>query len=211
MRARDLMIVAATLALAGVARTDAQAPAFTPAAGTPPPGGQVAVAAPVLPSWKVDEKFHAPLSDEDFSEDPTGDNHRDPFRSFLVPTGVPAAGTGVVRPAHPIVAKKYLRLELKLIAVLQRGTKFFGQFQDNLGHDYIVEPGMYFTKDDLRVQKISREAGVTLELGIVGADGKQLTQTIPLHALGEPNSVEVVPGSRGRKVITDRPEEVQGR
>jgi hypothetical protein len=165
----------------------------------------------VVPTWKVEDRYHAQLSDEDFAEDPTGDNHRDPFRSFLVPSGgAVSVGSGPNRPPHAIIAKKFMRAELKLIAVLQRGTKFFAQFQDSLGHDYIVEPGMFFSKDDLRVQRISREAGVTLELGVLGQDGKQITQTIPLHQVGEPNSVEVVPRSRGRQLITDRPEEVQG-
>jgi len=156
-------------------------------------------------TMKVPEEFHAALTEEDFNEDVTGEKHRDPFQSFLAPTGgpLPSPGSGVAANKKKVIAPKSSLAELELSAIVKKkGGKFYAMFDDRTGRGHVAQVGDYLTKDEFRVKDVTANV-VIIELGVVGADGKPLTQPLTLF----PDDRRA-PRTRGRPLLTDQ-EDVQ--
>lgn len=136
--------------------------------------------------------------DQDFLQDLDGDN-RDPFRSFILSSGIldtrpgiPVAATDVCT-AKQMVATNYSIRDLKLVGIVSRGLRRYALMQDSANFGQIVTRGDCVGKEKARVKEIG--AGyVTLEVmpetGTAGVPRVAEERSIPLYP-------EELPMSRG--------------
>ena len=107
---------------------------------------------------KVDKQYRKELAATDFQPDPTGDINRDPWASYLVVT--PAAQQSTLKDdcegrTH---AEKYSYNDLKLMAIVVRGTKNMAMFRDPQGVGQMVNQGDCLAKDKAFVRKLTGSA-----------------------------------------------------
>jgi hypothetical protein len=118
---------------------------------------------------QIEDDVRRKLGEEDFRPDPSGDEHRDPFRSYIVRQGqIGAGGTGSVQQTDLCTAKNSkapdssLR-DLRLMGIVLRGTRGYAQFRDPTGFGWMVRRGDCLGKEKAIVQAIG-VGSVTLEV-----------------------------------------------
>lgn len=109
----------------------------------------------------------------DFVQDPAGDN-RDPFRSYILSTGILDSRPGLpveatdICTAKQMVATNYSVRDLKLVGIVSRGLRRYALMQDTANVGQIVTRGDCVGKEKARVKEIG--AGyVTFEVMPEGA------------------------------------------
>jgi hypothetical protein len=157
----------------GDAPPDNSAPAAAPATPTPAPAAPAMAAgagantqAPASQS-AVPASLRPKLGDEDFTEDPTGDIVRDPFRSFLIPAGG-AQVQAAAGPTHETLMSKYRLADLKLEGIIREGSVHKALFATPDGYPYLVERTNYISSDDAYVDLID-DLGVVVTIGATDA------------------------------------------
>jgi Tfp pilus assembly protein PilP len=110
--------------------------------------------------------------DRDFAPDSTGNENRDPFRSYVVRQ--PGVGAGNSKPVAAVeatetcskkqqIAPTYSLRDLRLIGIVLRGAKSFALFRDSGGLGWVVRRNDCLGKEKARVKDIG--AGfVTLDV-----------------------------------------------
>ncbi|HWM86221.1 MAG TPA: hypothetical protein VNO33_10300 [Kofleriaceae bacterium] len=129
---------------------------------------------------QIEDRFRLPFGERDFSVDPAGDENRDPFRSFVVRQGTgprELKGQVAIQPTD-VCTEKNSRApgnsirDLRLIAIVLRGTRSYAQFRDPSGFGPIVRLRDCLGKEKAIVEKIG--AGfVTLEVVPDAASSKE--------------------------------------
>ena len=120
---------------------------------------------------QIDQEFRRPLREADFRPDPTGDENRDPFRSYVVRQGRVGQGTSTgmaIQPTDVCTAKNsrapnHSLRDLRVIGIVLRGTRSYAQFRDPSGFGWIVKRGDCLGKEKAIVQAIG-VGSVTLEV-----------------------------------------------
>ena len=117
-------------------------------AGAPKPGAILSLRP------KVDRQYRKDFTQADFAPDPSGDINRDPFYSYLI------APTSAQTPQHDdcenhLVAEKYSYNDLRLKAIVMRGTKNFAMFRDPTGLGNIAYQADCLSKDRARIIEIT--------------------------------------------------------
>lgn len=147
-------------------------PAARPAApqpARPGAGGRGAKNSKPLTTYRhVEELVSSPdeasrirhqFRESDFVQDPAGEN-RDPFRSFILSTGILDSRPGVAVEASDIctakqmVATNYSVRDLKLVGIVSRGLRRFALMQDTANVGQIVTRGDCVGKEKARVKEI---------------------------------------------------------
>ncbi len=151
-------------------------------------------------SMKVPEEFHAALTEEDFNEDVSGEKHRDPFQSYMTPSSGPMpTQPGADNGSRKVIAAKASLAELELTAIVKKkGGKFYAMFDDRTGRGHVAQSGDFLTKDEFRVKDVTANV-VIIELGVMGADQRPLTQELKLFP-----EERRAPRTRGRPLLTDQ-------
>jgi hypothetical protein len=149
---RKLLVLTLLLSACG----DEPPPPPKPKVYTPPPGAAKAAAATATLTLrpKVDKQYRKDFTQADFTPDPTGDINRDPFFSYLI------APTAQQAPQHDecenhLVAEKYGYNDLRLKAIVMRGTKNFAMFRDPSGLGNIAYQADCLSKDRARIIEIT--------------------------------------------------------
>jgi Tfp pilus assembly protein PilP len=146
------------------------AAAAKPAAAARPKKGRKGKASLVVYA-RIDEKYRRPLAESDFVPDPSGEERRDPFQSFVVRQGnlgqlrnnqVSMQPTDVCTEKNT-KAPGYLLRDMRLIGIVLRGTTSFAQFRDAQGFGWIVSRGDCLGKEKAVVQAVG-VGSVTLEV-----------------------------------------------
>src|SRR5207253_5621096 len=121
------------------------------------------------------------LTEEDFNEDVSGEKHRDPFQTFLAPTSGPVLPpNGGIATQRKVIAPKAALAELELTAIVKKkGGKFYAMFDDRTGRGHVAQTGDFLTKDEFKVKDVTANV-VIIELGVMGADQRPLTQELKL-------------------------------
>jgi hypothetical protein len=120
---------------------------------------------------QIEGDFRRKFRESDFRADPTGDENRDPFRSYVVRQGTAGQGssTGLaIQPTDVCTAKNsrapnYSLRDLRVIGIVLRGTLSYAQFRDPRGFGWIVKRGDCLGKEKAIVQAIG-VGSVTLEV-----------------------------------------------
>ena len=221
------------LALTACGGDDAPAAAKPPAKAAPAKsaaakkGGKLAATVQVY--TKVEEvvteeerkTIRRPFVDKDFAPDSSGNENRDPFRSYVVRQ----VGTGPQAQQQPkeegddncsaeqMKAPRYNIRALVLIGIVLRGAKSYGLFRDTAGVGWIVKRNDCLGKEKARVTKIDAEF-VALEVvpdaGLNQAQRPPVEQTIKLHQKDLEIPVDMAEGSEeapseGNKVPPAQP------
>jgi Tfp pilus assembly protein PilP len=160
---------------AGARRTGGAAPA----AGAPGAKGAPAGLTPyqkleeVVPADEAEE-IRRPFQPRDFAADITGNDNRDPFRSYVVrqtitaadaqPGGVTVATTEICTERNmvapdpmskdPRARKSYSLRDLRLAGIVMRGTRGYAIFRDSSGYGHLVRKGDCLGKEKARVTTI---------------------------------------------------------
>lgn len=117
--------------------------------------------------------IRAPFEPRDFAADMTGNDNRDPFRSYVVRQtinssesggGVTVATTEVCtarnmvapdpKSKDPRARKSYSMRDLRLAGIVMRGTRGFAIFRDPSGYGHLVRKGDCVGKEKARVTTI---------------------------------------------------------
>ncbi len=114
-----------------------------------------------------------PFQGKDFEADPTGDENRDPFQSFVIrqpgvgqtaDTGDKASGKQPKRCTNKnLVASNYSLRDLRLVGIVLRGTRSYALFRDSASYGHIVRKGDCLGQEKARVAAI-RTGFVSLEV-----------------------------------------------
>lgn len=140
-----------------------------PAAPAAPPRGSGAPGA-VVTYRRVEDRagsdeerkrIRVPLIERDFAPDLTGNDNRDPFRSFVITQ----AGVGTGQPGTPAEAteqcpkkRQWARgfsvRELKVVGIVSRGTIRYALFSDPSQYGYVIHTGDCLGKEKARVKEI---------------------------------------------------------
>lgn len=120
---------------------------------------------------QIDPGYRRAFTDRDFQPDPTGDENRDPFRSYVVRQGTLGHGdksTTTVEPTDVCKIKNskapnYSLHDLRLIGIVLRGTRSFAQFRDPSGYGWIVRRTDCLGKEKAVVEAIG-VGTVTVEM-----------------------------------------------
>lgn len=131
---------------------------------------------------------------KDFESDPSGEENRDPFRSFVIQQ--PGSGRmGDANGQQPdevsercnatnIVAPTYSLRDLDLIGIVLRGTRSYALFRDRSSYGHIVRRGDCLGQEQARVTAI-RTGFVSLQLApgnpLAGAEQAQQEREIKLY------------------------------
>lgn len=116
-------------------------------------------------------EYRRTFTEADFRADPSGDENRDPFRSFVIRQGSlgrDSKNMSSVQPTDVCTMKNsrapgYSLRDLRLIGIVLRGTRSFAQFRDASGYGWIVRRGDCLGKEKATVQAIG-VGSVTLEV-----------------------------------------------
>ncbi len=134
------------------------------------PKKQKKVALEVYP--RIDDKYRRVLTESDFQPDPSGEERRDPFQSFVVRQGGPrkaiASNQVAIQPTDVCTEKNskasgFLLRDMRLIGIVLRGTNSFAQFRDKAGFGWIIRRGDCLGKEKAVVQAVG-VGSVTLEV-----------------------------------------------
>jgi hypothetical protein len=129
-------------------------------------------AVPLDAYHQIDESFRRTFTEVDFRPDPTGDENRDPFRSYVVRQGVlgrEGKSNPTIQPTDVCTAKNskasgYSLRDLRLIGIVLRGKiRGFAQFRDGSGLGWTVKRGDCLGKEKAIVQSID-SGSVSLEV-----------------------------------------------
>lgn len=161
-----------------------KAPAFGKRANTAAAGrrGKNSKAMPLKLYTKVEEvvpeaeaaTIRQPFTPRDFAPDVTGNDNRDPFRSYVVRQttnnalttqgGVTVATTEICteknmvapnpRAKDPRARKSYSLRDLRLMGIVMRGTRGYAIFRDPSGYGHLVVKGDCLGKEKARVTVI---------------------------------------------------------
>jgi hypothetical protein len=113
---------------------------------------------------KVPDEYRRVFIEKDFRPDLTGDENRDPFRSYV--TRLPGARTTAAQENAPKIevtelctkdnskATNYSLRDLRLIGIVLRGTKGYAQFRDSRQYGHTVHKGDCLGKEKARVEAI---------------------------------------------------------
>ena len=121
---------------------------------------------------QIDESFRRTFTEVDFRPDSTGDENRDPFRSYVVRQGSlgrESKSTTTIQPTDVCTAKNskasgYSLRDLRLIGIVLRGKiRGFAQFRDGSGLGWTVKRGDCLGKEKAIVQSID-SGSVSLEV-----------------------------------------------
>jgi hypothetical protein len=120
---------------------------------------------------RIDERYRRELTEADFMADPSGEERRDPFQSFVVRQGGPrrlASKQVAIQPTDVCTEKNskapgFLLRDMRLIGIVLRGTNSFAQFRDKSGFGWIVRRGDCLGKEKAVVQTVG-VGSVTLEV-----------------------------------------------
>jgi len=120
---------------------------------------------------QIEDDFRRKLGESDFRPDSSGDENRDPFRSYVVRQGSVGRGTGsaiTLQPTDVCTAKNsrapgFSLRDLRLIGIVLRGTRSYAQFRDGAGFGWIVRRGDCLGKEKAIVQAVG-VGSVTLEV-----------------------------------------------
>jgi hypothetical protein len=185
------ILVAASLAVCGVAGCgpdvpDPKAPpprpppAAAPAAAAANPASPVAAVRPLNPNKDalLAEVRKRQLGNEDFVE---GEANRDPFRSFLSTFAVQPT---VVGKQHKIIMEKFTLDELKLVGIVSGdGVSPRAMFVDPGGLGVSVVRGDHVSKADALVTRIAPDrVFFQLEEDMGGGKTKSIERVVELHA-----------------------------
>jgi Tfp pilus assembly protein PilP len=111
---------------------------------------------------KVEDKYRHVFSDRDFKPDVSGDENRDPFRSYVVRL----AGTRRQQAEAPkievtelctkenSIATAYALKDLRLIGIVLRGTRSWAVFTDRKQYGHFVRKGDCLGKEKARIEAI---------------------------------------------------------
>ncbi len=107
----------------------------------------------------------------DFEPDGSGDDNRDPFRSYVIrqPGIGPQTSTQVsdeptkVCSSKSLVASNYSLRDLRLVGIVLRGTRSYALFRDSASYGHIVRKGDCLGQEKARVAAI-RAGFVSLEV-----------------------------------------------
>lgn len=105
------------------------------------------------------QRIRHQFRESDFVQDPAGDN-RDPFRSYILSTGILDARPGLpveasdICTAKQMVATNYSVRDLKLVGIVSRGLRRFALMQDTANVGQIVTRGDCVGKEKARVKEI---------------------------------------------------------
>lgn len=165
---------------------DASAPpASTPArknpsAGKKPQAATTAKSAKLqfyskIESYAGDEEeaksLRRPFTSKDFDVDVTGEENRDPFRSYVIrQPGVSTQdrGASMAEPTEfctnkNLVAPSYALRDLRLVGIVLRGTGAYALFRDSANYGHIVRKGDCLGQERARVAEI-RTGFVSLQV-----------------------------------------------
>lgn len=121
---------------------------------------------------QIDESFRRTFTEVDFRPDSTGDENRDPFRSYVVRQGTlgrESKSTTTIQPTDVCTVKNskasgYSLRDLRLIGIVLRGKiRGFAQFRDGSGLGWTVKRGDCLGKEKAIVQSID-SGSVSLEV-----------------------------------------------
>jgi Tfp pilus assembly protein PilP len=161
--------------------------------------GAAATAAGVVNYRRVEDRagdererkaIRVTLTERDFTPDITGNDNRDPFRSFVV--AQPGVGTGSGPPVEATEqcprkrqwARTYSARELKLVGIVARGTIRHALFSDPAQVGWVIQAGDCIGKEKARVKQIGATF-VTLEVSTEVAPNQPPRpaeeRSIPLH------------------------------
>ena len=182
MRSRSFLAVGliASLALvacggdeAAPAEKGAKKPAGEGGGGGGGGGGKKKTKGVPLEAYKqIDESFRRTFTEVDFRPDSTGDENRDPFRSYVVRQGTlgrESKSTTTIQPTDVCTVKNskasgYSLRDLRLIGIVLRGKiRGFAQFRDGSGLGWTVKRGDCLGKEKAIVQSID-SGSVSLEV-----------------------------------------------
>ncbi len=127
----------------------------------------------VVPAAEADT-IRQPFTPRDFAPDATGNDNRDPFRSYVVRQtvnnalstqgGVTVATTEICteknmvapnpRAKDPRARKSYSLRDLRLMGIVMRGTRGYAIFRDPSGYGHLVVKGDCLGKEKARVTVI---------------------------------------------------------
>jgi hypothetical protein len=110
---------------------------------------------------KVADEYRHKFSERDFVPDVTGDENRDPFRSYVInnsgsrrQSDAPAIDVTEICTQDNSVASSYSLRHLRLIGIVLRGTKSYALFRDSGAFGHIVRRGDCLGKEKARVESI---------------------------------------------------------
>jgi len=110
---------------------------------------------------KVAEEQRHKFTERDFVPDVTGDENRDPYRSYVInnagtrrPTEAAAVDVTEICNKDNSVASNYSLRDLRLIGIVLRGTKSYALFRDSGAYGHIVRRGDCLGKEKARVESI---------------------------------------------------------
>lgn len=120
---------------------------------------------------KEAEQLRHVFSPSNFEPDPSGEENRDPFRSYVIQhaglrgrgnsEGEPEPSKGCTR--DKLVASNYSLRDLRLVGIVLRGTRSYALFRDSASYGHIVRKGDCLAQEKARVAAI-RTGFVSLEL-----------------------------------------------
>lgn len=148
-----------------------------PAGPTEPKKGSGLQFYPKIEDFAADEeeskRLRHTFAGEDFEPDVTGDENRDPFRSYVIrqPGVGPQQAEGPGSPNAQadlcnnknLVAPSYSLRDLRLVGIVLRGTKSYALFRDSASYGHIVRKGDCLGQEKARVAAI-RTGFVSLEV-----------------------------------------------
>lgn len=109
---------------------------------------------------KVPDEYRHEFEDKDFLVDVTGDENRDPFRSYVLSSRAPVGGTITTVEDTEVcnrdnsVATTFQLRNLMLLGIVLRGTNSYALFRDSGGYGHIVRRGDCLGKEKARVEAI---------------------------------------------------------
>ena len=151
-----------------------------PRAGAKPQAANAAKSAklqfyPKIEGYAADDdeakSLRRPFSSRDFDVDVTGEENRDPFRSYVIRqpgVGTQDRSTSTAEPAEfctnkSLVAPNYPLRDLRLVGIVLRGTGASALFRDSANYGHIVHKGDCLGQERARVGEI-RTGFVSLEV-----------------------------------------------
>jgi hypothetical protein len=108
---------------------------------------------------KVPDEYRHKFVEGDFRADVTGEENRNPFRSYVInsstkATEISASDITEICSKDNSVASNYSLRNLRLIGIVLRGTKSYALFRDTAAFGHIVRRGDCLGKEQARVETI---------------------------------------------------------
>ena len=106
---------------------------------------------------KVPDEYRRKFTEDDFVPDVTGDENRDPYRSYVINMGRPRSTdieTNEVCTEENSVAANVPTRDLNLIGIVLRGTSSYALFRDRQSYGHIVRRGDCLGREKAQVETI---------------------------------------------------------